>query len=186
LSQVFNMMLATARRPDRAEDELPAKSSVVPTTFEQIESQRVRAVYAAWQQWRGARSMPTRNEISLKDLGNAAANISLVYAVPVENDYEFRVIGDAHIQAYGVNFQGKRMSDALTFSPRHGKILKATYDMVCAMRRPYAFRGAVGRDSPKARFVRFETCYLPLGSSPEKVDYVINAAFYTPRGGSWD
>lgn len=178
------MMPATARR--RMEDDLPEKSSVIPIAFEQIESQRVRAVYAAWQHWRGARAMPTRNEISLKDLGNAAANISLVHALPQENDYEFRVIGDAHIQAYGLNFQGKRMRDALALSPRHGKILKASYDMICAMRRPYAFRGIVGRDVPNARFTRFETCYLPLGPSPDDVDYVINAAFYTPRGGDWD
>lgn len=180
------MMPATAFRHSNPEDSIPEKSSVVPITFEDIESERVRVVYDAWLRWRGARPMPTRNEISLRDLGNAAANISLVHVMPEQSDYEFRVIGDAHIQAYGMNFQGKRMSDALAFSPRHGKILKASYDMVCAMRRPYAFRGIVGRDVPKARFARFETCYLPLGSSPDEVDYVINAAFYTPRGGSWN
>jgi hypothetical protein len=181
------MMPATVHRPARTEDcDLPEKSSVIPIAFEQVESQRVRAVHAAWQHWRGARAMPTRNEICLKDLGNAAANISLVHTLPQQNDYEFRVIGQAHIQAYGLNFQGKRMSDVLAFSPRHGRILKATYDMVCAMRRPYAFRGIVGRDAPKARFVRFEACYLPLGPSPDEADYVINAAFYTPRGGAWD
>jgi hypothetical protein len=179
-------MPATAIRHHRMEDDLPEKSSVIPIAFEQIESERVRAVYNAWLRWRGARPMPTRDEIALRDLGNAAANISLVHAMPRENDYEFRVIGDAHIQAYGFSFQGKRMSDALEFSPRYAKILKSTYDMVCAMRRPYAFRGVIGRDAPNARFVRFETCYLPLGPSPDEVDYVINAAFYTPRGGEWD
>jgi hypothetical protein len=180
------MMPATALRQSNPEESVPERSSVVPIAFADIESERVRAVYEAWLRWRGARPMPTRNEISLRDLGNAAANISLVHAMPQQSDYEFRVIGDAHIQAYGVNFQGRRMSDALRFSPRHGKILKASYDMVCAMRRPYAFRGVVGRDAPKARFVRFETCYLPLGPSPDEVDYVINAAFYTPRDGGWD
>jgi len=180
------MMPAIAIRHSNPEDDIPEKSSVVPIAFEDIESERVRVVHDSWLHWRGARPMPTRNEISLRDLGNAAANISLVHVVPQQSDYEFRIIGDAHIQAYGVNFQGKRMSDVLQFSPRHGKILKASYDMVCAMRRPYAFRGIVGHDAPKARFVRFETCYLPLGPSPDEVDYVINAAFYTPRGGAWD
>ncbi|HEY8950919.1 MAG TPA: PAS domain-containing protein [Rhizomicrobium sp.] len=181
------MMPALSLRQSTPEEVLPAKSSVVPIAFEDIESERVRAVYLAWLRWRGSRPMPTRDEISLRDLGNAAANISLVHAMPEENDYEFRIIGDAHIQAYeGLNLQGKRMSDALAISPRHAKILKSSYDMVCAMRRPYAFRGRIGRDAPKARFVRFETCYLPLGPSPDEVDYVINAAFYTPRGGSWD
>jgi hypothetical protein len=130
--------------------------------------------------------MPTRNEIVMRDLGNAAANVSLVHVLAPESDYEFRIIGTAHIQAYDLNFQGKRMSDALAFSPRFGKILKSSYDMVCAMRQPYAFRGTIGRDAPNTRFVRFETCYLPLGPSPDKVEHIMNAAFYMPRGGSWD
>jgi hypothetical protein len=180
------MMSATVLRQTVPEDALPEKSSVVPIAFENIESARVRMVYEAWLHWRGLRPMPTRNEIALRDLGNAAANISLVHVMPQQSDYEFRIIGDAHIQAYSLNFQGKRMSDVLAFSPRHGKILKASYDMVCAMRRPYAFRGIIGRDAPKATFIRFETCYLPLGPSPDEVDYVMNAAFYTPRGGRWD
>lgn len=170
----------------RSEDAIPDRGSVVPIAFADIESERVRTVYEAWDRWRGIRTMPTREEIVMRDLGNAAANISLVHVLPQGNDYEFRVIGAAHAQAYDLNFQGRRMSDALGFSPRFGKILKSSYDMVCAMRRPYAFRGVIGRDAPSARFVRFETCYLPLGPSPAKVDYVMNAAFYTPRGGSWD
>jgi len=170
----------------RSEDAIPDRGSVVPIAFADIESERVRTVYEAWDRWRGIRTMPTREEIVMRDLGNAAANISLVHVLPQGNDYEFRVIGAAHAQAYDLNFQGRRMSDALGFSPRFGKILKSSYDMVCAMRRPYAFRGVIGRDAPSARFVRFETCYLPLGPSPDKVDYVMNAAFYTPRGGSWD
>ena len=178
---------ATALRQDRrSEEDLPERGSVIPIAFTDIESERVRAVYQAWDRWREARSMPTRNEIVMRDLGNAAANISLVHVLPEESDYEFRVIGAAHVQAYDLNLQGRRMSDALAFSPRFGKILKSSYDMVCAMRRPYAFRGIIGKDAPNARFVRFETCYLPLGPSPDKVDYVMNAAFYTPRGGSWD
>lgn len=118
--------------------------------------------------------------------GNAAANISLVRVLPDRNDYEFRVIGDAHIQAYGFNFQSRRMSEAVAMAPRFGKILKASYDMVCAMRRPYAFRGLIGCDIPELRFVRFETCYLPFGPSPDEADHVMNVAVYEPRGGRWD
>ena len=180
------MAPASALRHRETEDNLPEKSSVVPVEFAKLESQRVRVVCEAWERWRGSRPMPTRNDISLKDLGNAAANISLVRARPAENDYEYRIIGDAHIQAYGVSYQGRRMSEAIAQAPRFGKILKASYDMICAMRRPYAFRGLIGRDIPELRFVWFETCYFPLGPSPDEVDHVMNVAVYEPRGGSWD
>ncbi|MGN6517670.1 MAG: hypothetical protein ACTHLR_17730 [Rhizomicrobium sp.] len=180
------MAPAVALRHSDPEAQLPEKSSVVPVEFAKLESQRVRAVYEAWERWRGSRPMPTRNDISLKDLGNTAANISLVRAFPAENDYEYRIIGDAHIQAYGVNLQGHRMSEIPGLYPRYGSLLKATYDMICAMRRPYAFRGLIGRDIPELRFVWFETCYFPLGPSPDEVDHVMNVAVYEPRGGSWD
>jgi hypothetical protein len=178
-------MPAYSLRQVEPERCVPAQSSVAPVALDDIQSERVRVVYQAWERWRGGRTMPTRNEIMLRELGNAAANISLVRALPQENDYEFRVIGDAHIQAYGLNYQGKRMSDVLKFSPRYGKLLKSTYDMICAVRRPYAFRGTIGLDAPDINFVWFETCYLPLGPSPDEVDYVLNAACYQPRGGTW-
>ncbi|HWA30849.1 MAG TPA: hypothetical protein VG867_07115 [Rhizomicrobium sp.] len=180
------MAPAAAIRHTDPEAPLPEKSSVIPIEIAKIESQRVRAVHDAWERWRGSRLMPARNDIALRDLGNAAVNISLVKVSPDRSDYEFRVIGDAHIQAYGLNFQGRKMSEAIAMAPRFGKILKASYDMICAMRRPYAFRGLIGRDIPELRFVWFETCYFPFGPSPDEVDHVMNVAVYQPRGGRWD
>jgi hypothetical protein len=164
---------------------LPDRSSLVPVSFVDVESDAVRIAHASWEKWCMGRKMPMRNDVSLRDLGIHAASISLVHVLPAESDYEFRVIGDAHVQAYGVSNQGKRMSKVIANSPRFGKLLKASYDMVCAMRRPYAFRGIMGRDALHTRFVWFETCYLPLGPSPDEVDYVMNATCYVPRGGMW-
>src|ERR1700743_714293 len=182
-------MLARTAPIQRMQNSVPTSapetSSIVPVLFGDVESDAVRAAHTAWERWCGGRAMPHRNDISLRDLGVHAANVSLVHALPHESDYEFRVIGDAHIQAYGVNNQGKRMSEVIANSPRFGKLLKASYDMVRAMRRPYAFRGIMGRDAPHTRFVWVETCYLPLGPSPDEVDYVMNATTYVPRGGVW-
>ena len=75
------MTPAIAIRRSNPDDDLPERSSVVPIAFEDIKSERVRTVYEAWLRWRGARPMPTRNEIALRDIGNAAANISLVYVM---------------------------------------------------------------------------------------------------------
>ena len=117
-------------------------------------------------------------------LGRYAQFTSLARVVDGGDDYEFRVIGDAHVRAYGTSYQGKRVSDLIADAPRFGKQLKASYDLVRVTGRPYGFRGVIGADIPESRFVWFETAYLPFGFDGA-VDHILNAAVYTPRTGKW-
>ena len=41
----------------------------------------------------------------------------------------------------------------MPLSPRFGRQLKASYDLVCISGRPHAFQGAIGSDHSQARFV---------------------------------
>jgi hypothetical protein len=160
------------------------KSSVEAIALADIESEQVQAIVAAWQRLRGMHAMPKRDALSPRDLGHAAAHISLARVIADSDDYEFRIIGDAHVQAYGTSYQGRNVSDVIAQSPRFGRQLKASYDLVRTIRRPYAFRGFIGRDVADARFVWFETAYLPFGDD-DTVDHILNAAVYRPRNGSW-
>jgi hypothetical protein len=157
------------------------KSSAEIIALGDIESPVVHAVVAAWRKWRGLHAMPSRDRLVMRDLGPAAAHISLARVTEDEQDYEFRIIGDAHVQAYGTSYQHMHVSDVVRVSPRFGKQLKASYDFVRTSRRPLAVRGLVGRDAPDAGFAWFETCYLPFGHSSDTVDHIVNAAVYTPR-----
>ena len=155
----------------------PEKTSVEAIALADIESPEVATITAAWNKWRGLHSMPARERLTLRDLKGAAAHISL--ASVAGEDYEFRIIGDAHVQAYGTSYQNKRLSNVIAASPRFGKQLKASYDLVRSTHRAYAFRGLIGRDAPDATFAWFETCYLPFGT--DAVDHILNAAVYAPR-----
>jgi hypothetical protein len=46
---------------------------------------------------------------------------------------------------------------------------------------PHAFHGSIGLEDIGARFVWFETVYLPLGQAGS-VDRILNAAVYHLRG----
>jgi hypothetical protein len=164
---------------------LPAQSSIETVHFPDLESFEVRRMAAAWQTLRGARLMPSRDALSLRDLKSIAPNISVVRVMDDGEDYEFRIIGDAHVQAYGVSYQGRRLSDVMRDSPRFGRQLKSSYEMIRTARHPSAFRGFIGRDVPDARFAWFETAYFPFGSTDDDVDHIVNAAVYTPRSGAW-
>jgi hypothetical protein len=162
--------------PERA----PEKTSVEPIALADIESPEVATIVAAWNKWRGMHAMPAREKLSLRDFGRAASHISLARALNEGEDYEFRIIGDAHVRAYGTSYQNKSLKDVIIASPRFGKQLKASYDLVRNTGRAYSFRGLIGRDAPDAAFAWFETCYLPFEINGI-VDHILNAAVYAPR-----
>ena len=165
---------------DKAPARPPEKTSVEAIALADIESPEVATVVAAWNRWRGLHGMPARERLSPRDLGRAASHISLARVVNDGGDYEFRIIGDVHVQAYGTSYQNKSLKDVIAVSPRFGKQLKASYDLVRTTGRAYAFRGLIGRDAPDAAFAWFETCYLPFGEGGI-VDHILNAAVYAPR-----
>jgi len=173
---------AKAAQEPRAEDipvRIPEKTSVEAIALADVESPEVATIVAAWNKWRGLHAMPGRERLEPRDLGRAAAHISLARVVGEGEDYEFRIIGDAHVQAYGTSYQNKSLLDVIAASPRFGKQLKASYDLVRTTGRAYAFRGLIGRDVPDAAFAWFETCYLPFGA--DSVDHILNAAVYAPK-----
>jgi hypothetical protein len=155
----------------------PAKSTVATIALADAESDVVRHVIHAWRKWCGFSAMPERPKIVPRDLGPALSHISLVRVID-HSDYEFSIVGDAHVEAYG-SYQGRRVSDVIDAAPRFGRQLKASYDLVRDTGRPICFRGAIGHDVPDTRFEWFETAYLPIGSAGTGVDHILNAAIYS-------
>ncbi|MEJ1970805.1 MAG: PAS domain-containing protein [Rhizomicrobium sp.] len=164
---------------------VPEKTPIAEIRPGELESPDLRAIYAIWCENRGGRSMPQREEVMPRPLGRLVRNVSLVKVLADAADYEFRVIGDVHVQAYGANAQGLKFSDLIASNPDFGNVLKASYDLVCARRAPVAFRGFMGREMTQARFDWLETIYMPLRDAEGGVAYVMNASVYVPRNGAW-
>ncbi|MBI3676234.1 MAG: hypothetical protein HY243_06415 [Proteobacteria bacterium] len=164
---------------------LPAQGSVEAISLADLESFEVRSMVAAWQAMCGSRLIPPREALSLRELKSIVANISLARVLDGGEDYEFRIVGDAHVQAYGVSYQGKRLSDVARDSPHFARQLKASYELIRTSRAPRAFRGSIARHVPDARFVWFETAYFPFGASDDIVDHIVNVAVYAPGSGGW-
>lgn len=129
--------------------------------------------------------MPSRCGFAPRAIGHLLAYVSLVRVLPEHDDYEFRIIGNAHVQAYGTYDQGKCLSDVAKKAPGYGRALKESLDAVVKSRKPIAYSGVVGCDVGEARFVAFESLFLPLGEYENAVDHIVTAAVYVPRGGVW-
>jgi len=76
-----------------------------------LESPVLRKVDGLWQAWRGSARMPPRERLSFRELGGAAKHVSLARVLDGGADYEFRIVGDAHVQALGSSPLYRRLSD---------------------------------------------------------------------------
>jgi hypothetical protein len=171
-------------RAAEAPGHMPERTEIVEISPDQLESVEVRAVFDIWERHRNGRTMPSREEVLPRPLGKLLRNISLMRFIPQTDDYELRFIGDAHVQAYGPNSPGQKISDTKAASPQFVAALKYSFDLARTRRAPVGYRGIMGRDLSLARFDWFETLYLPLGTGDE-VQFILNASVYKPRGGKW-
>jgi hypothetical protein len=176
--------LATNFTPPPPADELdiPAHSTGRILTIDDVESDTLRQVIALWRKLKGARRFPAREAIAPRDFGKLLRHVTLLRVLDGGADYEFRVVGDVQVQAYGENFRAMRLSEVGLTHPRFAEGMKIFYDGARMGRDPFGYRGWIGRDMPDPNYSYHEIAYLPLGPSDEVVDHVLVAGVYVSRG----
>ncbi len=153
-------------------------SGVIP--LEAIESPIVRQGVDYWNRLRGARRYPARQEMTPRDLAPLLRHLVLI-RLAAGGDYEFRIVGDAHVISHGFSMQGLKVSDVDKFSPGYGPVLKSLYDRAVRKREVYAFRGWMERGEKHKRYIYSESVFMPMGPDEATVDHVLNFSVYTPR-----
>jgi hypothetical protein len=147
--------------------------------LDEVESSVVRNGIAYWRQLCDGRPFPTRAEVLPREIRGLLRNICLIKVVDAGADYEYRVIGDAHVIAYGFSMQGKRLSEYDPRAIEHGPVLKRLYDRVVRKREPYALRGWIERSELQKTYIYSESLFAPLGDGDE-VDHIFNVSVYVP------
>ena len=150
-----------------------------PIGIDFVESEIVRAGVSYWRRLGVGRKYPDRNDILPRDIRGLLRNVVLLRVVDGGRDYEYRVVGDAHVVAHGFCMQGKNLSQMDDHAPGYGAILKPLYDNPVRRGTPLALRGwlSMGTDE-RAEFVYSESVFLPLGPDDETVDHVLNVSVY--------
>jgi hypothetical protein len=159
--------------------QAPDASTVEIVAYDALDSTPVSAAVRYWDGLRGSRPLPAREELEPAKMAKFLRNIVLVRVLDGGADYEYRVVGDAHVQAHGYNFRHKRLKEIeatrVDFSTR------ATYEHVRTTSLPFAVRGWIGRHVPQSRFTYHESVFLPLGAKG-LVDHLLIVSTYVPRG----
>jgi hypothetical protein len=149
-----------------------------PIALELVESEIVRAGVAYWKRCAAGRKYPDRGDISPREIRGLLRNVVLLRVIDSGRDYEYRIVGDAHVIAHGFSMQGKNLSRMDDHAPGYGAILKQLYDYPVRRGTPLALRGWLSMGEEGAEFVFSESVFLPLGPDDETVDHVLNFSVY--------
>jgi hypothetical protein len=160
----------------------PKESSVHIVSPQVLDNEPVAFAVRHWDALRGARRYPTRDEVLPREIAGILRHIVLIRILDAGADFEYRIVGDAHVQAQGANFVGMRLKQLEAANPGFDPNTRATYEYVRFTGEPLAVRGWVGRDAPESKFCYYETVFLPLGAE-DGVDHLLVVTSYVPRAG---
>jgi len=172
VSNVANVITVPTNAPEGSSGILP---------LDKIESPIVRQGLDYWHSLRGGRPYPARTELAPRDLTTLLRHVVLLRLVDGGADYEYRIVGDAHVVSHGFTMQGLRVSDVDSYSPGYGPVLKSLYDRAVRRRDAYAFRGWLERGRENMKYIYSESVFMPLGPDAQTIDHVLNFSVYDPR-----
>ena len=158
---------------------LVPETSVELVSPETLDSRPVSLAVRYWQDLRGTHRFPARETITPRDMAPFLRNVVLIRVIDGGADYEYRIVGDACVQAFGMNFQGARLTEIEAVNPAYGLATRAAYEHVRTTGAPFALRGWIAPSTPSL-FSYHETAMLPLGKRGI-VDHLLVASSYTPR-----
>jgi len=156
-----------------AEHSFPDKTHVEVFAHDALRSVKVHRGYDYWNNLRGSRLFPERQEIRPRDIASILTNMVLIRSVNGPDDLEFRIVGDHAGRGYMNTLAGKRMSEMAAAMPRAVRSWRSLYQHVWTTKAPVAAHVTVGLDAQEVNFSQAESVFLPLGGADGVVDHLI-------------
>lgn len=156
----------------------PEHTLTVEVPFDAIEAPAVHLGIRHWVQLRRGRPYPSREDLDVRQIGHALANMCLIQVIGSGADFLLRVVGDEVRRAYPAPLQGHLVSELAHDLPHTAKRWRDLFGAVVATGLPVAMKIRVGMDNPEVDFSVAEGVCLPLGTC-DGVDYLITFASHT-------
>jgi hypothetical protein len=147
-----------------------------------IENPLVQKALGIWENARGARSMPARADMSPRVMSGLLRNTVLIRVIGAGDEFEFRIVGDAIVQAQGASLQGMTMAQIDLVLPGYGSTLHNAYRHAYRKRRAAAYSGWYMREAD-GRSMFHESLVMPLGDDGETVDHILVVGVYAMQPG---
>lgn len=162
-------------------DDLFVEASAHGIAFCKLKEMReplCRDMLAYWNELRGDRVMPDRDEIDPVRFARYMPNLLMVQVDWEPFDLTYRLLGGDVVTAHGTNFRGQRVIESNSHAGRFSEVLHAFYTFVAEQKRPYAVRGTM--EYVERGWVSVEGIYLPLTLDGNRTDRILGAAVSKP------
>lgn len=148
-------------------------------TLGEIESPLLREAVALWEAKKGQRRFPARAAIGPRDMARFLRYVTLYRVIEGGADFEYRVMGDAAVQAWGRNFVGCGKTELNALQEGMGDVIQRLCASIAKRREPLALRGTMSKSDYE--LIGQETVFLPLGPDDETVDYALSVGWYVAK-----
>jgi len=156
---------------------IPAHTTAKLIPLDDISDPRLKAALELWRSLRAGRPYPAREQMTPRAMTDFLAHITLWRRSTDGSDYEYRIMGDRDVAAYGRSMIGLHVSDLDKLRPGNGSAVKAVLDYVVRKARPAVSAGWLVTSA--ALPVYHEMLFLPLGPDDRTIDHILGVAAHT-------
>jgi len=138
-------------------------------SLDRVTSQRLLMALRIWKELAGDKKFPSRAAMTPRRMASFLANVVLVALH--DDDFEFRIVGDTAVVAFGQDFKNMRRATLNAREPGFGDVMARVFRSVAAKGEPLALSGRLVRT--ESDLDRHQALFLPLG-----VDTVVDHILY--------
>lgn len=146
-----------------------------------VEDPIVRDGIAYWRSLCRGRLFPARADVTPNAMRKLLSHTILTRVVDGGADYEYRIVGQVHVDLHRIPFHGERLMKLKGFDVPYRALLKSLYDEVVETRAPVGNRSALRMADRVSEHLRSESAFLPLGDADAAVDHVLVFATYASQ-----
>jgi hypothetical protein len=142
----------------------------------QISSSQLRDALDLWTRLKGERLFPSRETLKPRDMARYLRNVTLFAVSAANEDFEYKVMGDAVVQAWGRSFCGMKRCDLNRLQPGMGEVIWNVCHSIVRRRQPLVLRGRLWRD--ERNITQQESIFLPFGPDDLTVAFVLSVSSF--------
>lgn len=170
-----------SQKPDLI-NPFPSETSIVRISFDELQFAEVRAGYEFWQELRGARRFPSRDDVQPRKVAGLLRHMMLVKVLDNAEDFLLKIVGDEVAWSYCAPLNNRLMSEVEAELPNTTRRYFEIYRHVARTGEPLAVRVAVGFETQETKFTQAETICLPLGPDDDCIDHLLTFGRRTAQG----
>lgn len=128
---------------------------------------KLAALHRFWEVKRGARALPSREDIDATELAAWLGNLMLLQVEDGGHDFLYRVYGTTIAEYFGRDLTGRRTSE---LTPAVQTVVRREYGEAISGARPYF---VTRRRSVNSDYARMAKLILPLGPDRTRVEHLL-------------